>query len=49
VDAESIVIQSLASLAKNNEIKYNVVSQALSKYKLSDPTAVDPGITAGDS
>jgi pyruvate dehydrogenase E1 component len=49
VDAESIVVQSLASLAKNNEIKYKVVSDALSKYKLSDPTAADPGSTAGDS
>jgi pyruvate dehydrogenase E1 component len=49
VDAESIVVQSLASLAKNNEIKHKVVSEAVSKYKLSDPSAADPGSTAGDS
>jgi hypothetical protein len=26
-----------------------VVSEAVSKYKLSDPSAADPGSTAGDS
>jgi pyruvate dehydrogenase E1 component len=49
VDAESIVVQTLASLAKNNEIKHKVVTEAISKYKLSDPSAADPGSTAGDS
>jgi pyruvate dehydrogenase E1 component len=49
VDAESIVVQSLASLAKNNEIKHKVVSEAISKYRLSEPAAADPGSTAGDS
>jgi pyruvate dehydrogenase E1 component len=49
VDAESIVIQSLISLVKNGEIKNKVVKEALHKYKLSDPSAADPGSTAGDS
>jgi pyruvate dehydrogenase E1 component len=49
VDAESIVVQTLASLAKNNEIKHKVVTEAVSKYKLSEPAAADPGSTAGDS
>jgi pyruvate dehydrogenase E1 component len=49
VDAESIVIQSLISLVKNGEIKNKIVKEALSKYKLSDPSAADPGSTAGDS
>jgi pyruvate dehydrogenase E1 component len=49
VDAESVVIQSLISLVKNGEIKNKVVKEALNKYKLSDPSAADPGSTAGDS
>jgi pyruvate dehydrogenase E1 component len=49
IDAESIVVQSLRSLAENNEIKHKVVSEAISKYKLSDPAAADPGSTVGDS
>jgi len=49
VDAESIVIQSLISLVKNGEIKNKVVNEALNRYKLSDPSAADPGSTAGDS
>jgi pyruvate dehydrogenase E1 component len=49
VDAESIVVQSLSSLAKNGEIKNKVVTEAIVKYKLSDPSAADPGSTAGDS
>jgi pyruvate dehydrogenase E1 component len=49
VDAESIVIQSLISLVKNGEIKNKVVKEALNKYKLSDPSAADPGSLAGDS
>ena len=49
LDAESIVVQSLSALAKNGEIKNKVVTEALVKYKLSDPSAADPGGTAGDS
>jgi pyruvate dehydrogenase E1 component len=49
VDAESIVIQSLISLLKNSEIKNKIVKEAIKKYKLSDPSAADPGSSAGDS
>jgi pyruvate dehydrogenase complex dehydrogenase (E1) component len=36
-------------LAKNGEIKNKVVAEAIAKYKLDDPSAADPGSTAGDS
>ncbi len=49
VDAESIVVQSLKTLAQNDEIKSNKVSEAISKFQLSNPAAADPGSTAGDS
>jgi pyruvate dehydrogenase E1 component len=49
VDAESIVIQSLNSLVKNGEVKFKVVKEARNKYKLWDPSAADPGSTAGES
>jgi pyruvate dehydrogenase complex dehydrogenase (E1) component len=49
VDAESIVVQSLFSLVKNGEIKNKIVKEAIHRYKLSDPSAADPGSTAGDS
>jgi pyruvate dehydrogenase E1 component len=49
IDAESIVVQCLSSLSKNGEIKRKVVKESLIKYKLSDPSAADPGSTAGDS
>ena len=49
IDAESIVVQSLAALAKDGQIKGKVVAEAITKYKLSDPSAADPGSTAGDS
>jgi pyruvate dehydrogenase E1 component len=49
VDAESIVTQALISLVKNGEIKNKIVVEAINKYKLADPSAADPGSTAGDS
>jgi pyruvate dehydrogenase E1 component len=49
VDAESIVTQALISLVKNGEIKNRIVVEAINKYKLADPSAADPGSTAGDS
>jgi pyruvate dehydrogenase E1 component len=49
VDAESIVTQALMSLVKNGEIKNKIVVEAINKYKLADPSAADPGSTAGDS
>jgi hypothetical protein len=30
-------------------MKHKVVKEALNKYKLSDPSAADPGSTVGDS
>jgi pyruvate dehydrogenase complex dehydrogenase (E1) component len=49
IDAESIVVQCLTSLSKSSEIKNKIVKEAIIKYKLSDPSAADPGSTAGDS
>jgi pyruvate dehydrogenase E1 component len=49
IDAESIVVQCLSSLSKNGEIKHKTVKDAITKYKLNDPSAADPGSTAGDS
>jgi pyruvate dehydrogenase E1 component len=49
IDAESIVVQSLAALAKDGQIKGKVVAEAIAKYQLSDPSAADTGSTAGDS
>ena len=39
----------LSSLSKNGEIKNKTVKEAITKYKLNDPSAADPGSTAGDS
>jgi hypothetical protein len=43
------VTQALISLVKNGEIKNKIVVEAINKYKLADPSAADPGSTAGDS
>jgi pyruvate dehydrogenase E1 component len=47
VDAESIVIATLASLAKAGEIKQSVVQDAIDKYQINDINAADPGNTEG--
>jgi pyruvate dehydrogenase E1 component len=47
VDAESIVVATLAELAKSGEIKESVVSEAISKYRIDDVTAADAGNTEG--
>jgi len=49
VDAESIVVQSLATLAKRGEIGADVVRQALAKYRLEDPRAATATSTAGSA
>ena len=49
VDAESIVVQSLATLAKRGEIGSDVVRQALAKYRLEDPRAATATSTAGSA
>jgi len=47
VDAESIVIATLASLAKSGEVKQSVVQDAINKYQINDINAADPGNTEG--
>ena len=47
VDAESITVQTLASLAASGEVNKTVVTQAISKYQLLDPAAADAGNTEG--
>jgi pyruvate dehydrogenase E1 component len=47
VDAESIVVATLAQLAKAGDIKESVVQEALNKYRLDDISAADPGNTEG--
>jgi pyruvate dehydrogenase E1 component len=47
VDAESIVVTTLAQLAKSGEVKELVVQEALTKYRLDDISAADPGNTEG--
>src|ERR1019366_225781 len=47
VDAESIVVATLAQLAKKGEIKSKVVKEAIDKYQLEDVTAAEAGNTEG--
>jgi pyruvate dehydrogenase E1 component len=47
VDAESIVIATLAALAKNGDVKAGVVQEAINKYQINDISAADPGNTEG--
>ena len=47
VDAESIVVATLAQLAKSGDVKESVVQEALNKYRLDDISAADPGNTEG--
>jgi pyruvate dehydrogenase E1 component len=47
VDAESIVVATLAELAQSGDIKKSLVSEAISKYRIDDVTAADAGNTEG--
>jgi pyruvate dehydrogenase E1 component len=47
VDAESIVVATLAQLAKSGDVKESVIQEALNKYRLDDISAADPGNTEG--
>ncbi|MDP4675298.1 MAG: pyruvate dehydrogenase (acetyl-transferring), homodimeric type [Candidatus Nanopelagicales bacterium] len=47
VDAESITVRTLATLAKRGEVDANTVSTAISTYRLHDPAAADAGNTEG--
>ena len=40
VDAESIVVATLAALVKRGDVKPEVVAEASNKYRIEDPTAV---------
>ncbi|MSO27234.1 MAG: pyruvate dehydrogenase (acetyl-transferring), homodimeric type [Candidatus Nanopelagicales bacterium] len=47
VDAESITTQTLAMLAKRDEVNPARVIEAINRYQLSDPAAADAGSTEG--
>jgi pyruvate dehydrogenase E1 component len=47
VDAESIVVATLAQLAKSGDIKESLVTEAINKYRIFDVTAADAGNTEG--
>ena len=49
IDAESVVVNVLAQLAKRGEVKSELVREALEKYRLDDVSAADAGSAAGDS
>jgi pyruvate dehydrogenase E1 component len=40
VDAESVTVQALASLARRGEVKPEVAAEAFTRYRVADPTAV---------
>jgi pyruvate dehydrogenase E1 component len=47
VDAESITVQTLASLAASGKVEKSIVAQAIDRYQLLDPAAADAGNTEG--
>jgi len=47
VDAQSIVVQTLTSLAKRGEVSAEVVQEAINRYQLWDPKAAGAGNTEG--
>jgi pyruvate dehydrogenase E1 component len=47
VDAQSIVVQTLTSLAKRGEVSSEVVQEAINRYQLWDPKAAGAGNTEG--
>jgi pyruvate dehydrogenase E1 component len=47
VDAQSIVVQTLYTLASRGEVSFDVVEDALNRYQLHDVTAADAGNTEG--
>ncbi len=49
IDAESVVVNVLAQLAKRGEIKAELVREALEKYRVLDVSAAEAGSAAGDS
>jgi pyruvate dehydrogenase E1 component len=49
IDAESVVVNVLAQLAKRGEVKPEAPREALERYRLLDISAADAGSAAGDS
>ncbi len=49
VDAESITVQALATLAKRGEYDRSKVGEAIARYQLDNPAAADAGNTEGAS
>jgi pyruvate dehydrogenase E1 component len=49
VDAESVVVATLAALGQRGDIDRSASAQALEKYQLHDVRAADPGLSMGDS
>jgi pyruvate dehydrogenase E1 component len=47
VDAESITVQTLQMLAKNGQIDFAKVQEAITRYQLNDPKAADAGNSEG--
>jgi pyruvate dehydrogenase E1 component len=47
VDAESIVVATLAQLAQSGEVKAKVLREAMDKYQIHDVTAAEAGNTEG--
>ena len=47
VDAQSIVVRTLASLAERGEIGSDRVAEAINRYHLTDPSQADAGNTEG--
>lgn len=47
VDAESIVVATLASLVREGKVQVATLRAALDKYALHDIMAADPGNTEG--
>jgi pyruvate dehydrogenase E1 component len=49
VDAQSIVVRTLADLARRGEVKPEVVREALDRYQLVDVTATTATESGGDT
>ena len=47
VDAESITVRTLASLADRGELPRERVAEAIERYNLTDPSKADAGNTEG--
>ena len=47
VDAESIVVATLTSLAERGEVEREAIAKAIDRYQLLDPAAADAGNTEG--